>query len=179
MKRVRNVMAGVVVAVVAGCGSSGSDRDLLQQVPEANGVRAAIASGEHPKATDFPPAQGRTLQELAETMTAGPQVALASSVLTVGENRLAFGMIAKDGSPVYGPTAVYVAPTPGSPAKGPYVAPADVLLTEKRYRSKQSALVSDPFAAVYAAQTPLPKAGKWASWWRPSAATGSSAQPPR
>jgi hypothetical protein len=162
VKRVRNVMAALVLAVVAGCGSSGSDRDLLQQVPEANGVRAAIASGEHPKAIDFPPAQGRTLQDLADTMAGGPQVALASSVLTVGENRLAFGMIGKDGSPVYGPTAVYVAPTAGSPAKGPYVAPADVLLTEKRYRSKQAALVSDPFAAVYAAQTPLPKAGTWA-----------------
>jgi hypothetical protein len=159
--RVRNVMVVLVVAGVAGCGSSGSARDPLQQVPEANGVRAAIASGQRPKAIDFPPAKGRTLEDLANTMAGGPQVALASSVLTVGENRLAFGMIDKDGSPVYGPTAVYVAPAPGEPAKGPYLAPADVLLTEARYRSKQAATAEDPFAAVYAAQTPFPKAGRW------------------
>jgi hypothetical protein len=162
MDRVRSViMAVAVVGAVAGCGTSSSARDPLQQVPDTNGVRAAIATGQHPKASDFPPSKGRTLQELANTMAGGPQVALASSVLTVGENRLAFGMIDKDGSPIYGPTAVYVARTPAEPAEGPYVAPADVLLTEARYRSKQAATAQDPFAAVYAAQTPLRRAGKW------------------
>jgi hypothetical protein len=70
-------------------------------------------------------------------------------------------MIDEDGRGVYGPTAVYIAPNPDSPALGPYVAPTDVLLTEKRYRSKQAATEDDPFAAIYAAQTPFPKAGKW------------------
>ena len=46
-------------------------------------------------------------------------------------SRMAFGMIDADGTPVYGPTAVYVAPTPGAPAEGPFVAPADVLLTDE------------------------------------------------
>ena len=53
-------------------------------------------------------------------------------------------MIGQDGTPVYGPTAVYVAPTPGEPAEGPFVAPADVLLTDKRYRSKQAATTDGP-----------------------------------
>jgi hypothetical protein len=161
VERVRSVMVVLVLAGVAGCGSTSSARDPLQQVPEANGVRAAIASGEAPTASDFPSAKRRTLQELADTMAGGPQVAMASSVLTVGENRLAFGMIDRDGRPVYGPTAVYVAPTPGSPARGPYLAPDDVLLTKARYRSKQAATEEDPFAAVYAAQTPFPNAGRW------------------
>jgi hypothetical protein len=156
-----SVIVVLVIAVVAGCGSSGSGRDPLQQVPETNGVRAAIASGQHPRARGFPKAEGSTLEELARGMTGGPQVAMASSVVTVGGNRLAFGMIDRDGRPVYGPTAVYVAPTPGAPAKGPYVAPTDVLLTEKRYRSKQAATEEDPFAAVYAGQVPFPKAGRW------------------
>jgi hypothetical protein len=63
---------------------------------------------------------------------------------------------------VYGQTAIYVAPTPSKPARGPFLAPADVLLTQPRYRSKQAATGGDPFAAVYAAQLPFSKAGKWA-----------------
>ena len=56
---------------------------------------------------------------------------------------------------VYGKTALYVARTPGSKALGPFPAPADVLITQGRYRSKQAATESDPFAAVYAAQVPF------------------------
>ena len=96
-------------------------------------------------------------------MAAGPQLALASSVFTTpGDSRMAFGMINPDGTPVYGPTAVYVAPTPGAPAEGPFVAPADVLLTDKRYRSKQAATTADPFVAVYGADVKFPKKGKYA-----------------
>ena len=62
---------------------------------------------------------------------------------------------------VYGKTAVYVAPKPGAKAQGPYPAPADVLMTEGRYRSKQAATEADPFAAVYAAQVPFKKPGKY------------------
>ena len=95
-------------------------------------------------------------------MTAGPDLALASSVFTTGgDSRMAFGMINKDGTPVYGPTAVYVAPTPGDPAEGPFLAPADVLLTEARYRSKQAATTQDPFVAVYGADVDFPKRGPY------------------
>ena len=66
-------------------------------------------------------------------------------------------MIGQDGTPVYGPTAVYVAPTPSDPAEGPFVAPADVLLTDARYRSKQAATTEDPFVAVYGADVEFPK----------------------
>ena len=88
-------------------------------------------------------------------------MALATSQVDVGTNRIAFGVIDNQGQPVYGPTAVYVAQKPGRRAAGPFLAPADVLLTQPRYRSKQAALGSDPFAAVYAAQVPFPRAGKW------------------
>ena len=71
-------------------------------------------------------------------------------------------MIGQDGTPVYGPTAVYVAPTPNDPAVGPFVAPADVLLTDKRYRSKQAATTEDPFVAVYSADVEFPKKGPYA-----------------
>ena len=80
----------------------------------------------------------------------------------LGKDRLAFGMIDKQGQFLYGPTAVYVAPNPGAPAVGPFVAPADVLLTQGRYRSRQSAEETDPFAAVYEAQVDFNKKGPWA-----------------
>jgi hypothetical protein len=62
---------------------------------------------------------------------------------------------------VYGKTALYVARTPDSPAKGPYVAPADVLVTDAPYRSQQAATEADPFAAVYAAQVPFSRPGQY------------------
>jgi len=94
-------------------------------------------------------------------VASGPALAKAGSVFTRGENRFAFGVIDQRGQPVYGPTAVYVARTPGSEAQGPYVAPADVLLTNGRYRSKQAATEEDPFAAIYAADVLFSKPGKW------------------
>ena len=85
-------------------------------------------------------------------------------MLTEGDdNRLTFGVIGQDGAPIYGPTAVYIAPTPEEPAQGPFLAPADVLLTQDRYKSKQAATETDPFAAVYAANgLEFDKAGQWA-----------------
>jgi hypothetical protein len=88
------------------------------------------------------------------------EAALASSVFTVGSNRLAFGVIDAEGQFVYGETAVYAAPGPGRPAQGPYVAPADVLVTDPPYRSKQAATEQDPFAAIYGAQVPFDRSGR-------------------
>src|ERR1700759_4364048 len=97
-------------------------------------------------------------------MTAGPQLAMARSQFDSGTtNRMAFGVIGQDGRPIYGPTAIYVATAPDAPAKGPYPAPADVLLTDARYRSKQAATAADPFVAVYGApRVPFAKSGRYA-----------------
>ena len=87
---------------------------------------------------------------------------LASSVFVAGRpNRLAFGMIDQNAGFLYGKSAVYVARTPGAKAQGPFVAPADVLLTEAPYRSQQAATEGDPFAAVYAAEVPLARPGTY------------------
>src|SRR4051812_9266740 len=102
----------VLLLAACGGGSKGERSDPVRNVPADNGIRAKVQVAATPKAADFPAAQGRTLQDLANTMTAGPSLAMASSVLTTGESRLAFGVIGKDGSPIYGPTALYVAPSP-------------------------------------------------------------------
>lgn len=162
----RLVLAALLAsALLAGCGGDGgSSGNPVEQVPKAGGLQDRVRAAQDVKLADFPASKGKTLQEVAaEVKGAGSvDVGLASSVFNVGEDRLAFGMIDNQGQFVYGPTVVYVAPNPGAPARGPYAAPADVLLTEGRYRSRQSAEESDPFAAVYEAQVPFDKKGPWA-----------------
>lgn len=133
-----------------GGGDGASVADLRSDVREATRSRSA----------DFPPTAGRTLQEIADTILAGPQVGLATSVFTPGRNRLAFGMIdPASGDFLYGPTAVYLADSPQGRARGPFPAPADLLLTDPAYRSRTAAAEDDPFAAVYSSEVPLPRPG--------------------
>ena len=147
--------------LLAGCGGGSDAKDPAAQVPADGGVRAKVRAAQAVTAGDFPAAGGRTLQQVADSAgTAGPELGLASSVFTVGEDRVAFGVIDDRSGFVYGKTALYVARTPDKPAAGPYPAPADVLVTQGRYRSKQAATEADPFAAVYAAQVPFKRAGK-------------------
>jgi hypothetical protein len=150
-------------ALAAGCGGGSRSQDPTQSVPQAGGLRDRIRAAEAPVAAQFPAVRGRTLQQVADAVgSAGPELALAASQFDVGVNRVPFGVIDQQGQPLYGRTAVYVAPTPSQRARGPFVAPADVLLTEPRYRSRQAATDSDVFAAVYAAQVRFTKPGKWA-----------------
>jgi hypothetical protein len=160
----RIVSALLVCALIAGCGGSDKPQntDPVEQVPDTPGLRDAVREAQTPDAASFPDPGGKTLQQVADLVTAGPQAALASSVLTTGENRFVFGVIGQDGKAIYGPSAIYVAPTPDEPAQGPFVAPADVLLTQPRYRSEQAARETDPFAAVYAAPVKFEKPGAWA-----------------
>jgi len=147
--------------LVAGCGGSAPSTDPIQSVPTDNGIRAKVREASHPTPASFESAKGKTLQQLAQGLVGGPTVALATSDLPIATDRVAFGVIDSQGQAVYGQTAVYVAPAPNKPAAGPYVAPADVLLTQARYRSKQAATAADPFAAVYAAQVPFKTAGPY------------------
>src|SRR3954451_11678449 len=158
MKRVLDL--GLLL-IVAGCGGRKKTNDPVQTLPDDAKIRENVKLATLPGRSEFPQPGGKTLEQLANTLQAGPQLAMASSVFTVGENRMAFGVIAKDGVPIYGKTAVYVAPTPNDPAEGPFVAPADVLGTLPRYRSKQAALTTDPFFAVYGADVPFTKDGKY------------------
>ena len=102
---------------------------------------------------------------------------MASSVFTVGTDRVAFGIVDEGAQFVYGKTAVYVARTPEGKARGPYLAPADVLLTEPAYRSKQAATETDPFSAVYAAQVPFDRPGAWSLLTVTRTAEGLTAAP--
>ena len=122
----RALVLGLLL-LVAGCGGGNSKtNDPVQSLPDDAKIREAVQNATLPGKSEFPQPGGKTLEQLANTLQAGPSLAMASSVFTVGDNRMAFGVIAKDGVPVYGKTAVYVAPTPNDPAQGPFLAPADV-----------------------------------------------------
>jgi hypothetical protein len=158
------LLAGALFAA-AGCGGdNGGSDDAVSRVPEEGGLQERVRAASQPDLSAFPSADGKTLNGLAQEIKGGgsTEVGLATSVFTVGKDRLAFGMIDDQGQFVYGPTAVYVAPTPDDPVTGPIAAPADVLITEGRYRSRQAAEESDPFAAVYQAQVPFDQKGPWA-----------------
>jgi hypothetical protein len=150
------------VVLLAGCGGGSDAKDPADRVPAEGGVRAKVRAAQAVTAADFPAPEGRTLQQVADSAgSAGPELGLASSVFTVGEDRVAFGIIDDRSGFVYGKTALYVAPSPDRPAEGPFPAPADVLVTEGRYRSKQAATEADPFAAVYAARVPFKRPGTY------------------
>ena len=157
------------LALLAGCG--GDDDDGGGGGGTGEGARAAetrqrLNGADAPNRQDFPrPQDGQTLQAFANGVGAsGTQVGLATSIFTPGRNRLAFGVLSSENRFVYGPTAVYVARSPGSTdVRGPYVAPADLLVTEPAFRSEQAATESDPFAAVYEANdVPFGEPGEWA-----------------
>jgi len=150
------------VTVITGCGRGGGDSaQPISNVPSAGGAREKVASAVDPAKSDFPATGGRTLQQVADSFTGGVEAGLAGSDFTVGVNRLAFGVIDKNGKFVYGKSAVYIAPSPNAKARGPYPAPADVLVTSPAFRSKQAATDTAPFAAVYGAHVPFTKPGPW------------------
>ena len=118
-------------------------------------TRQKLNGADTPRRADFPrPREGQTLQDFANGVGAtGTQIGLATRDFMPGRNRLAFGVLSSENSFVYGPTAVYVARSPESTdVRGPYVAPADLLVTEPAFRSQQAATEQDPFAAVYEAE---------------------------
>jgi hypothetical protein len=160
--RTAGVALAAAAALLAGCGGSGVSKDPVSQVTTSGGIQQKVRAALTPSAGSFPATDGKSLQALANQIGGGSQMGLASSVFVSGrENRLAFGVIDRNAGFLYGPTAVYVARTPDSPAKGPYPAPADVLVTDVPYRSKQAATEQDPFAAIYAAQVPFRRPGKY------------------
>ncbi len=89
------------------------------------------------------------------------QLGAATGTFTPGVRRLAFALNASSGAFVYAPTAVYIATSPGAPARGPFLAPADPLTVAPPYRSKQNIGPGD-ISAIYGARIPIPHPGAYA-----------------
>ena len=160
---VRHIVVGAMFALlIAGCGGSSDDESSRAPLAESSAsLRAQLKGATQSRVSDFPATNGRSLQAFADSIGAtGTEVGLAGSVFTPGENRLAFGVIDPKAGFVYGKTAVYVADGPGAKARGPFPAPADLLITDPAYRSQTGASDEDLFAAIYEARVPFTSPGK-------------------
>src|SRR5215218_4983309 len=148
-----------LLAVLAGCGGDDKRADPVRAVSAS--ARDEVRAAQTVDAAAFPKPTGTSLEQFAQQFQPGAQAVAASSVFTPRKSRLAFGLLDDDLHFVYGKTVVYLQRQGGGRILGPFAAPADVLVTEPKYRSQQAASEKDPFAAVYAADIPVPKAGVW------------------
>ena len=143
---------------LAACGGedggeeSSPDEITVTQEPEA---------AADPDPDLFPEPKGRSLQEVADLARSGATVAPATSQFAPGTNRFAFGVVSEGGSFIYGSTAVYYADSPDEPAQGPFLAPADSLVTEPRFQSEQAVAEGDSVSSIYSTELELPKTGSY------------------
>jgi hypothetical protein len=125
------IAIGIVAALLAGCGSGSEDGE----------------SRPAPAASEFPPAKGRTLAEIAQLPESKLVVSPAGRVVDVGVNRIAFGVFDLAGEQVDdADIALYFAEGADGPAMGPYPARVDSLKTPAAFRAKTTA--DDPGAAT-------------------------------
>ena len=163
MKRLGMVLVLGTIAF-AGCGGDDDGEGGTGEGVKAQETRSRLNGADKPNVADFPkPPKDVNLQTFADSIGAtGTNVALASSIFTEGHNRIAFGLVGSEREFIYAPSAVYVSRGPTKEVIGPYIAPADLLVTEAAFRSKQAATEEDPFAAIYEAPAvELEESGQW------------------
>lgn len=160
MRRLNGIAMMLVALLLGACGGDGNGGDDPEQ-QRGMTFDAAIAKARDVDPADFPDPRGRSLQQLAGELRA-IDIGLATSVYAPGANRLAFGMIDKARSFVYGPTVVYLARKPNAGrVLGPFAAPADPLVVDPPYRSQGAALADSTLAAIYDAEIELRDPGRW------------------
>jgi len=120
-------------AAATGCGSPGGEGADAPRPPA--------------RPEDFPRPKGKTLAELRrEVGGEGPVLLPSVSELEPGRNRFGFGLFDRAMAQIAdAPAAVYVAPTGGKPARGPFVARYESLAVKPQFQSRTVA--SDPDAA--------------------------------
>jgi hypothetical protein len=158
---------------VTGCGSAAKHAAAAPPAPQVApkstagtsiaSIRAGIRFASHPVAAEFPAANGRTLPAIAQTAIAQVNLGLSTSDITPGSDRFGFAIIGSDNHFLYGPTAIYVAPSPSAPATGPYLAPIDSMITQPQFESQTVA--NDPLAikGIYETNVHVGKPGVWAA----------------
>ena len=161
---------GVVVAALAlgACGSSATHSSGSPPSATASSSSTTTAAGpapavdelaaaQHPVASQFPSSSGKSLQQLAKVAGSAASLGAADGTFTPGFGRFAFALTNNQQRFIYAPTAVYIAPTPTSPASGPFLAPADPMTVQPQYRSQQNAAPGG-LQAIYSTNVPAPKA---------------------
>jgi hypothetical protein len=139
----------VIVLLFAGCG--GDDG-------EGGG------DGDQPigQKTDFPTASGRTLKELRAGVGAGPVLAPTVSLLRPGENRYGFALFDRARKQIQAESAaIYLAPSGGGPAEGPFYARNESLAVEPPYQSQTVKSDPDTARSIYVADVRFARRGNY------------------
>src|SRR3954453_24172883 len=156
MRVVGVVLVTVLVAVLSSCGSSGGGSSSSDD-SGMGGPPAKV-----PSVTQFPKVRGRTMDELASNVPAGPVLAPSVSLLEPGKARFGFGLFDRSRKQITdAPGAVYIAKSPTSKAYGPYPARWESLGVKGHYLSKTVATDPDAAKTLYVADVPFKKAGKY------------------
>jgi hypothetical protein len=115
------------------------------------------------KRTDFPKAEGKTLVELLDGLReGGPVLGLGVSHLTVGENRVGFGLFNRPRHQIaYAPAVLYVAPAGGGEARGPFPARYESLEVKPQFQSRNVAADPDAGKSVYVADVEFDEPGRY------------------
>lgn len=136
---------------VAGCG--GSDEATTE--PSAR---------EAPATTEFPSAEGGTLDDVLADATAGDQVVTpVGQVFRKGKNRFGFGVFEVDRTPILdADVAVYFQHEKSDEAIGPFPARVESLETKPAFAAMTTYQDPDAAKAVYVADdVPLDRKGEW------------------
>jgi len=141
----------LVVALIAGCGGD-----------DGTGSRSKAP----PAASEFPPAKGKTLAQIAQSATGqSPEVVSpAAGFFHLGTNRFPFGVFTAGREQITdAEVAIYAAPgtTLDGPAIGPFPARIEDLTTRPVFRARTTADDPDAAQVAYVADIPLDKPGPW------------------
>ncbi len=166
------LVAAVALALaLGGCGSSksttssstGSSASTTPATRTTAGPPPAVSelpAAERPRLGQFPPAHGRSLEQLGALVKSSATLGAATGTFTPGIRRFAFALTAHSGAFIYAPTALYIATNPSSPAVGPILAAADPMGVAPQFRSKQNTGPGG-IQAIYSSQVPLMHTGTW------------------
>jgi hypothetical protein len=116
-----------------------------------------------PSASDFPPADGRTTEEIYASATPTDQLVVSPTgqVFHEGENRYGFGVFTAAREQLADrEVAIYAGP-PNGPASGPYPARVESLATEPRFTAQTTSADPDAAKAVYVSELKLDRPGEW------------------
>ena len=118
-----------------------------------------------PAASEFPPANGKTLTQVLRASGAQPSdlvVSPTGAVYKQGENRFGFGVftVARE-QVIDAQVAVYAAPSGGGKAVGPFPARIGSLEVKPQFESQTTDLDPDSAKVVYVTTVELEREGKW------------------
>jgi hypothetical protein len=149
---------GCLPLLLAACGGSDGNGGADDGSAGATPAQPAVAKSEI-----FPSAKRRTLPDVIANLPSGPVLAPSVSVLEKGTDRIGFALFDTAGKQLAGASvALYIGATDGSSARGPFTARSESLKVSPQFESKQTATDPNSARAVYVADVPFKRTGKYA-----------------